>query len=342
MVACGFGRRRASGPSGLFLFASLYCAADACGASPLTTLRRPVLWLTEQPWARQLVTRSRLGQRVAGRFVAGDTLEDGMRAARRLNAQRIGAMLDLLGENVSSPAQAGEVTDSYVAALKRIHESSSIDCNISVKLTQLGLDLSYDLCMENAERVLSAAAERGTLVMIDMESHRYVDATLRAHRELRQRFPRIGVCVQAYLYRTQSDVFALPEASTVRLCKGAYLEPPSVAYPRRDEVDRSFARLFATLIARGHTVHLATHDPTMVAGARRLVEGQGLDWDGVEFQMLYGIRRDLQQRLARDDYPVRVYVPYGAEWYPYLTRRLAERPANLWFFLSNLVRTGRG
>jgi proline dehydrogenase len=249
-------------------------------------------------------------------------------------------MLDHLGENVTNESQASAAADAYVLALKRIREAEDLDCNISVKLTQLGLDLSYELGMENAERVLSAATERGTLVMIDMESHEYVDRTLRAHRELRSRFPGVGICLQSYLYRTAEDVFSLPEGSIVRLTKGAYLEPPQVAYPRRRDVDRSFARLFATLLIHGHTVHVATHDPLLLQGARRYIDRGGGGWDRVELQFLYGIRSDLQNRYAEQGFPVRVYIPYGSEWYPYLTRRLAERPANLWFFLSNLTRVG--
>jgi proline dehydrogenase len=247
-------------------------------------------------------------------------------------------MLDHLGENVASAEQASAAADQYVLALKRVQESESLDCNISIKLTQLGLDLSYETCLENSERVLQAAGERDTLVMIDMEAHEYVDPTLRAHRELKERFPRIGLALQSALYRTGRDVFELPEGSTVRLVKGAYLEPPDVAYPDRRDVDRNWARLYATLVARGHSVHVATHDPELIDGARRLVEELGIEWNRIEFQMLYGIRRDLQGRLANDGYPVRVYVPYGREWYPYLTRRLAERPANLWFFASQFMR----
>jgi proline dehydrogenase len=303
-------------------------------------LRAPVLWLTGQRWFRWLAAERGIGRRVAMRFVAGEDLEDAFRAARALNRRGIATMLDHLGENVSSSEQASAAADAYVRALKRAHEADDLDCNISVKLTQLGLDHSYELCMENAERVLGAAAERGTLVMIDMESHEYVDPTLRAHRELKERFPRVGLALQSYLYRTPADVHGLPDGSIVRLVKGAYLEPPDVAFPSRADVDRGFARLFATLLGLGHTVHLATHDPSLVEGARRYVERRGVPWERVEFQFLFGIRRDLQQAYARDGYPLRVYLPYGTEWYPYLTRRMAERPANMWFFASNLIRGG--
>jgi proline dehydrogenase len=303
-------------------------------------LRAPVLWLTERSFFRHLATRSWLGRRVAGRFVAGESLDDAMRVASGLNRDGIASMLDHLGENVRTREQASAAADQYVLAVKRLREAEEIDGVISVKLTQLGLDLSYEVCLGNAERVLVAAGEAGMLVMIDMEAHPYVDDTLRAHRELRERFPRVGVCLQSYLHRTGHDVFELPDASIVRLVKGSYLEPASVAYPRSVDVDRSFARLFATLIARGHSVHVATHSPSLVSGARSFVERRGVDWRRIEFQMLYGIRRELQLALARDGYPVRVYIPYGSEWYPYLTRRLAERPANLWFFAQNLIRMG--
>ena len=301
-------------------------------------LRAPVLWMTDLPGVRALVTESHLGRRVAGRFVAGETLDDGLAAAHRLRGSGIRAMLDHLGENVTSPEQASAAADGYALALKRIHESPGLDCTISIKLTQLGLDLSLDLCLENTERVLSAAAPAGTLVMIDMESYPYVEPTLTAVRRLRERHDRIGMALQSSLYRTQRDVFTLPEGVPVRLVKGAYLEPATVAYPRRADVDRAFARLFATLISRGHPVHVATHDPHLLAGACRLVEREGVSWERVELQMLYGIRRDLQESYARRGYPVRAYIPYGEAWYPYLTRRLAERPANLWFFVSNLLR----
>jgi proline dehydrogenase len=303
-------------------------------------LRGPVLWLTGLETVRRLVTGTRLGRRVAHRFVAGETLDEGLAAARSLNARGIRAMLDLLGENVTTEEMASEATDSYVRALKRIEEERSLDCNIAVKLTELGLDLSIELCLENTARVLAAAEARGTQVMIDMESHGYVDRTLDAVRELRRHHQGVGVALQSYLYRTERDVFALPEGTPIRLVKGAYLEPPEVAYPTRREVDRSYARLCATLLSRGHEVHVATHDPDLLEGARRYVERSRIPWERLELQMLYGIRRDLQDRYARLGFPVRTYIPYGGQWYPYLTRRMAERPANLWFFLSNAMRRG--
>ena len=282
-----------------------------------------------------------MGRRVAARFVAGETLEDAVEAARSLGRSDVAAMLDHLGENVTSPDQATAATAAYLEAVRRLHGADDVDGAISVKLTQLGLDVSSDLCLQNAVRLVDEAGEAGVLVMIDMEAHPYVDATLGIHAALRERTSRVGLCLQAALRRTPGDVASLPQDSTVRLVKGAYLEPEDVAFPGRREVDASFARLFATLVERGHTVHVATHDPRLVAGARRYVERRGVPWSRVEFQMLYGIRRDLQFALARDHYPVRVYIPYGTEWYPYLTRRLAERPANMWFFAQQLLRGGK-
>jgi proline dehydrogenase len=301
-------------------------------------LRAPVLWFSDLGVVRRLVTRSSLGRRVALRFVAGEALVEGLAAARQLRRRGIAAMLDHLGENVESVAQASAAADGYVLALKRIREAEDLDCNVAIKLTQLGLDLSMDLCVENTERVLVEAESAGILVMIDMESSEYVDRTFEVLRQLRARHDGVGVAIQSALRRSANDVFALPDGTPVRLVKGAYLEPPSVAHTSRAAVDRAFARLFTTLLSRGHPVHVATHDPGLLAGACALVERRGLPWSRIELQMLYGIREDLQRAYADREYPVRAYVPYGAQWYPYLTRRLAERPANLWFFVSNLLR----
>ncbi len=306
-------------------------------------LRIPTLWLTERRLVRRIVTETPMGRRVVQRFVAGDTLEDGMSAAQRLAERGIAAMLDHLGENVESAAQAAAATDSYIRALKRIQEAPDLDCNISVKLTQLGLDVSFDLCAENIERVLQAAAgqDRTTLVMIDMEARPYVDRTLQIYLGLRDRYPNVGVCLQAYLRRTAADAQRIggPRA-IVRVAKGAYLESVDFAFRTRREVRRSFTTIAATLLASGSVVHIATHDPGLVQGTERFVRARSISNRRYEFQMLYGIRRDLQRSLVAEGEPVRVYVPYGTQWYPYLTRRLAERPANVWFFLSNLFARG--
>ena len=301
-------------------------------------LRGPVLRLTRAGWFRGLAT-GRLGRLVASRFVAGETLDAAIETARAMKLAGRATILDHLGENVTEPDHAAEAAADYVRALDRIEKEADLDVSISVKLTQLGLDFSTELTEANLERVLEAA--RGRVVMIDMESSAYVDRTLQVYRSLRSRTDRVGLCLQSYLRRTARDVETLPDPSVVRLVKGAYLEPPEVAFEDRRGVDRSFARLTVTLLARGHTLHLATHDPRLLDGALALVERWQVPLDRIDLQFLHGVRRDLQSRYAERGLPVTVYVPYGTEWYPYLTRRLAERPANMWFFLSNLLRVRR-
>lgn len=310
--------------------------------APLSSLfRSAILRFAGYPWFRRLATDTPPGRALASRFVAGETLEDAIRVARRLDRRRTAAMLDLLGENVTSPAQASAAQRAYLDAVARIRTEPALDCAIGLKLTQLGLDVSVDECRARVEPILDAAAEGSVPVMVDMESSGYVDATLEVVRAAHERYPKVGVALQSYLRRTGHDVFDLPAGLRVRLVKGSYLEPPEVAYTDKREVDVAFARLFATLHARGHAIDVATHDPRLIEGVRRLVDA-GSGWSRVEFQMLYGVRRDLQASLAGRGYPVRVYIPYGTEWYPYLTRRLGERPANVWFFLSNVVRSGKG
>ena len=304
-------------------------------------MNAPVLRLTQARWFRWVATQTPPGRRVASRFVAGEHLEEAIAAARTLAEDGIRAMLDHLGENVTAPEQAAEAENAYVRALDRIRGEGDLDCMISVKLSQVGLDFSSELCISHMERVMAAASSAGSVVMIDMEGSAYVDRTLAIFRELRARHERLGLCLQCSLRRTEADIQALPGSSIIRLVKGAYLEPPEVALASRREVDAAFARCFVRLIGLGHTVHVATHDPRLIQGAKRFVERRGVSWSRVEFQMLFGVRRDMQRRLAKGGYPIRVYIPYGTEWYPYLTRRLAERPANMWFFLSNLVRRWR-
>lgn len=285
------------------------------------------------------MTGTRPGRAVASRFVAGESLDEAMRTAASLDRRRITSMLDFLGENVRTEVQAEAARGAYLDALEAIRRTPDLDCAISLKLTQLGLDMSLDACLANVAPIVDAAERTGTVVMIDMESAGSVDPTLQVFREANARYPKVGVALQSYLRRTERDLEALPPGARIRLVKGAYLEPPEVVFPTKREVDASYARLFTTLFARGHAIDVATHDPRLLEGVRRRVDASGEGWSRVEFQMLYGVRRDLQGRFAGQGYPVRVYVPYGTEWYPYLTRRLAERPANVRFFLSNLLRS---
>jgi len=303
--------------------------------------RAAIVRLTHLPWFRRLATQTPPGRAVADRFVAGETLAEGMAIARVLRDEGIATMLDYLGEHVETPVQALAAREAYLRAAGAIADAGDLDTAIAVKLTQLGLDDSPEVCWANLAPILDAAARSNTRVMIDMESHAYVDATLAMAVRACERYEHAGVAIQAYLLRTERDVFDLPPGCRVRLVKGAYLEPSDLVYRHKQDVDVAFARLFTTLLQRGHAIDIATHDPGLIDGVRERVDELQDGWSRVEFQMLYGVRRDLQARLAGQGYPVRVYIPYGTEWYPYLTRRLAERPANLWFFVSNLLRTSR-
>jgi len=304
-------------------------------------LRPTIVRIAHHPWFRRLATQTRPGRAVARRFVAGETLAEAMAVARTLGEEGIAAMLDHLGENAGTQLQALAAREAYLSALGAIADATDLDAAISVKLTQLGLDESIERCWGNLAPILDAAAARRSSVMIDMESHGYVDDTLVVLARAHERYERTGVALQAYLRRTEQDAFGLPPGCRVRLVKGAYLEPSDVAHERKQDVDVAFARLFSTLLQRNHPIDIATHDRGLIEGVRERVDRLDGGWSRVEFQMLYGVRRDLQAQLAGHGYPVRVYIPYGTEWYPYLTRRLAERPANLWFFFSNLVRTAR-
>ena len=317
-------------------------------------LRAFLLYLSNARWARSAVTHGRFARRAAARFVAGETLDDAIRAVRALEGRGMVATLDHLGEHVSNETAARAAAGDYADILDRIC-AAGVRSNASLKLTQLGLVVDMDLCVENLRRVVAKGAECGIFIRIDMEDSSTVDRTLAAYRALRaQGLTNVGLVIQAYLYRSQEDVRALlAEGARVRLCKGAYKEPPQVAFPKKADVDRSYDALAAMMIeaAVGHSgetsspdgripapAAFATHDPQRIAFARSFAEQVGLPKRALEFQMLHGIRGDLQQMLANAGYPVRVYVPYGTEWYPYVVRRLAERPANLWFFLSNLLR----
>jgi len=303
-----------------------------------SVLRPAILKVAHHPWVQHLATGSRVGRAVAGRFVPGETLPDALAAARELGEGGISVMLNHLGENVTTHREALDEREAYLAEIAAAADTPDLDVVISVKLTQLGLDESVDACTANLDAVLDAADQAGLGVMIDMEDHTYVDRTLEIFHRAHERSSRVGVAMQSYLLRSSEDLFTLPAGCRVRLVKGAYLEPPEVVWRGKREVDRAYTRLFTTALERGHRIDVATHDPAMIAGVRARVDA--IDgWSRVEFQMLYGVRRDLQVQLAAQGYPVRVYIPYGTEWYPYLTRRLAERPANLWFFFSNLVRT---
>lgn len=304
----------------------------------LSVLRQALFRLSQERHLRDLATQNGLGQRMARRFVAGETLEDGIAAVREINRRGMSASLDHLGENVSTRDEALQATDTYIALLRRIAEAE-VHCNISIKLTQLGLDLDEGLAFDNACRVVDQAAGCDNFVRIDMEGSAYVARTLEIFYRLFERCKNVGVVIQAYLYRSERDLEQLIDVGArVRLVKGAYLEPPAIAMQRKEDVDANFVRLAEMLLARGTYPAMATHDERMIAAVRRYAGASGIDSSRFEFQMLFGVRRDLQHNLVRDGYNMRVYVPYGTSWYPYLMRRMAERPANVMFVLGSLAR----
>ncbi len=306
-------------------------------------LKRALLALSDSAWARWAVTHAPIAPALARRFVAGETLDEAVAAIVALNADGMAATVDYLGEHVRSSDDAVRAADGYLAALDRL-TADRLEANISLKLTQLGLDLDQALCMEQMRRILARAAKHGQFVRIDMESSRYTDRTLSICRALHREFgpDRVGVVIQAYLHRSERDLDQLlAEGIRIRLCKGAYQEPPDVAYPKKEEVDANYTRLARRLLESAeHGLYhaIATHDERMIDTAINDAAHMNLPKDRFEFQMLYGIRRSVQRRLVAHGYRLRIYVPYGTEWYPYLMRRLAERPANLWFFLAQLFR----
>lgn len=304
----------------------------------MVPVRRTLLYLSHHRGLRRVAETSSLARRLASRFVAGDTLEDALRVCTRIREQGITATLDYLGENVTSLEEAAACRDVYCRTLRSM-KAVGLEPNVSLKLTQFGLDLSPEACEANVAQLVHTAAEIGGFVRVDMESSEYTDRTLSLVARLHARFGACGTVIQAYLRRSAGDVNCLSrERIRVRLCKGAYLEPPEVAFVNKRDVDRSYLELARTLLADGQYPAIATHDPKMIAGVKQFGSAQGIARDRFEFQMLFGIRRDLQRQLVLDGYRLRLYIPFGEAWYPYFMRRLAERPANLVFLLKNLGR----
>jgi proline dehydrogenase len=309
-------------------------------------LRSTLLYLSSRPRIFRFVRNNRLAKRFAKRFVAGETLDEAVAAVAALNARAITASLDLLGESVTNEREARAAGAQYLRVLDHIHEKK-LDANVSLKLTAMGLDISEELCISVMQDVLDRARELSTFVRLDMEGSAYTERTLNlfADRLYPAYKEHVGIVLQSYLYRTRSDVErAVQLGCRVRLCKGAYNEPASVAFPEKEEVDRNYVLCMRMLLDKGNYPGIATHDPRIIDDAKRYVDAQQIDRSRFEFQMLYGIRRDLQEQLVRDGYRMRVYVPFGTQWYPYLMRRLAERPANVAFITGNVIREafGRG
>jgi proline dehydrogenase len=281
---------------------------------------------------------SALARRLAARFVAGDTFADGLEAGRRINREGIAVTFDRLGESVTSLAEAEAARDEYLRVLDEI-AGHHLDANVSIKLTQFGIDISEQACRANVEQLVRRARERNGFVRIDMESSEYAERTLRLVSDLHAQYETVGTVIQAYLRRSEKDIEMLcRQGVRVRLCKGAYLEPADVAFQEKSEVDRNFVHLMRILLAAGTYPAIATHDEKIIQDAKGFASARNLSRDSFEFQMLYGIRRDLQRRLVAEGYRLRLYVPFGKAWYPYFMRRLAERPANVLFLARHLLR----
>ena len=303
-------------------------------------LRNALLYLSSQPQVFKFVRSNAVAKSFARRFVAGETLETALAAVKQLNSKGITATLDLLGESVHNEGEARESARQYMEMLDEIRKQR-LNANASVKLTAMGLDISEDLCVSNMQNILDKAREYETFVRLDMEGSDYTDKTLDLFYE--RLYPshrgNVGIVLQSYLYRTTSDVeIANKAGARVRLCKGAYKEPATVAYPDKKDVDESYVRCMKLLLTDGHYPGIATHDEEIVTQTKRFARDNDIDNDRFEFQMLYGVRRDLQEKLVKEGYRMRVYVPYGTQWYPYLMRRLAERPANVAFITGNVIK----
>lgn len=317
-------------------------------------LRSFFIYLSKAEWAQKLITGWSFSWRIASRFVAGTTLNEALQVVRDLNARGINATLDHLGEHTNTPEEAQQAAESIHATLDAIGAEPGLRSNVSIKLTQIGMGLDESLCAEALERVLSRARSAKTFVRVDMEDTPYTDKTVNMHYSMREKdYKNHGLVIQAYLYRTEADVRRLlQDGVPLRNVKGAYNEPPDKAFPQKADVDANFdlitkIMLDASLEQKSvlsedgrvpPLAAIATHDEKRIAFAKSYAEKIGLPKNGLEFQMLYGIRRDLQESLAKEGYPVRIYVPFGTHWYPYFMRRLAERPANVWFFIVNFFK----
>jgi proline dehydrogenase len=317
-------------------------------------LRSFIIYLSQAAWAQKIVTQWGIAWRVASRFVAGTNLADALRVVKELNARKINATLDQLGEHTSTPEEAQGAADIIMNVIDEIARSG-VCANVSLKLTQIGLGLDESVCAGNLERILARAQAANLFVRIDMEDTPYTDKTLDMLYAMREKgYTNIGTVLQSMLYRTEADTRRLVQDRVpIRMVKGAYLEPADRAYPKKADTDASYDLMAKIMIdgalaagsptvsEDGRTpplVALGTHDDKRISFAREYAAKVGLPREALEFQMLYGIRRELQQSLADEGYPVRIYVPFGTHWYPYFMRRLAERPANIWFFISNFFR----
>jgi proline dehydrogenase len=307
----------------------------------MSLARKALLALSTNRWLRDRATKTAFVRRSVSAFMPGERLEEAMAAASTQQALGVGTIFTKLGENLIRADEAEAVTQHYLEVLDTV-AAARLNAQISVKPTQIGLDLDRELCLRNLQRLVDRADARGNFVWIDMESSPYVDPTIDLFRRTRARSARVGIALQAYLYRTEQDVEALlPLGAAIRLVKGAYLEPPSIAYPKKSDVDENFYRLAGRLLGEeahkaGGLLHIATHDPALVARIGAFIDQRQVWRSAYEYAMLYGIQRPLQQRLVQAGQPLRVLIAYGEYWFPWYMRRLAERPANIWFVVKNI------
>ncbi len=302
--------------------------------------RSALIYLSRKEGLKEFAAKFPLFKKLTTRFIAGETSDEAVAAIREINARGCSASFDHLNESVSSVAATEAEVQEYLHLLELI-DQTKINSNVSIKLTQFGLDIDPELAYKNARRIVEDAARRGNFVRVDMEGSNVTQVTIDIFKRLRSEFGLndVGIVVQSYLYRTEEDARELLKIpARIRLCKGAYDEPAEVAYPEKKDVDANYVRVMQMLLSSGTYHGIATHDPKMIDATVDFVQKEGIAKDAFEFQMLYGIRRDLQEQLARDGWGMRVYVPYGKHWYPYFMRRLAERPANIWFVMKNFLK----
>ena len=302
--------------------------------------RSALIYLSQKEGLKDFAGRFSLFKKLTTRFVAGETIAEAVAAIRELNGEGCSASFDHLNESVANATEADGEVQEYLRILDQI-DQTGINSNISIKLTQFGLDLDPELAYRNARTVVAEAARRGHFVRVDMEGSAVTQLTIDIFKRLRAEFGLndVGIVLQSYLRRTYEDaVDLLKIPARIRICKGAYKEPPEVSFPDKQHTDNNYIRVMQLLLKSGVYHGIATHDPKMIEATMAFMKTEGIAKEAFEFQMLYGVRRDLQRQLARDGFKMRVYVPYGKHWYPYFMRRLAERPANIWFVLKNLLK----
>jgi proline dehydrogenase len=302
--------------------------------------RSALLWLSGHEGVKDFAARFRFFKKLTSRFVAGETLDEVIPYIRELNGENCTASFDHLNESVDSEVEANREVEEYLKILDGI-DRTKLRSNVSIKLTQFGLGLDQELAYRNARRVVEDAHRRGNFVRVDMEGSNVTQATIDIFKRLRSEFGLndVGIVLQSYLHRTYADAQELVKLpARIRICKGAYNEPPEVAFPDKKDVDDNYVKVMQLLLSSGVYHGIATHDPKMIDATIDFATREGIGKEKYEFQMLYGVRRDLQRQLARDGFNMRVYVPYGKHWYPYFMRRLAERPANIWFVMKNVLK----